>query len=87
MTDFMTQVKHQQTDYIIRSLMDIDFYKLTMGQFIHKFYRGTEITYKLINRDPSIPLAKIIPEAALREQLDHAKTLMFRRTDCIICVA
>lgn len=81
MTDFMTKVRHQQTDYIIRSLMDVDFYKLTMGQFIHKFYRGTDVTFKLINRDPSIPLAKIIPEETLRDQLDHVKTLMFRRTD------
>jgi len=81
MTDFMRRLRHQKTDYIIRSLMDVDFYKFTMSYFIHKFYPGTDVTFKLINRDATIPLAKIIPEEALREQLDHVRTLMFRRTD------
>ena len=81
MTDFMKQVRHQQTDYIVRSLMDVDFYKLTMAYFIHKFYPGTDVKFQLINRDQSIPLANVIPEDILREQLDHVKTLQFRRTD------
>lgn len=81
MTDFMKQVRHQQTDYIVRSLMDVDFYKFTMAHFIHKFYPGTHVKFQLINRDKAIPLARIISEADLREQLDHVKTLRFRRTD------
>ncbi len=81
MTDFATQVKHQNTDYIIRSLLDVDFYKLTMGYFIHKRYPGVDVKFKLINRDASIPLADIIPEDELRAQLDHVKTLALRRTD------
>lgn len=81
MTDFVTQIRHQNTDYIIRSLMDVDFYKFTMGYFIHKNYRGANVKFKLINRDKSVPLAKIIPEQALRDQLNHVRTLAFRRTD------
>ena len=77
----MTQVRHQQTDYSIRSLMDVDFYKLTMAYFIFKFHRGTNVKFQLINRDKDIPLARIIPIEALREQLDHVRTLRFRRTD------
>lgn len=81
MTDFATQVRHQSTDFIIRSLLDIDFYKLTMGYFIHTLYKGIDVKFKLINRDAAIPLADIIPESELRAQLDHVKTLMLRRTD------
>jgi nicotinate phosphoribosyltransferase len=81
MTDFTTQIRHQGTDFIVRSLLDIDFYKLTMCQFIWKNYRGTEVTFKLINRDKHIPLARIIPEHKLREQLDHVRTLRMRKTD------
>ena len=81
MTDFITQVRHQQTDFIIRSIMDVDYYKLTMAYFIQKNYAGTDVKFQLINRDKTIPIAKIIPEQALREQLDHVRTLKFRRTD------
>ena len=31
MTDFAKQIEKQGTDWIIRSLMDVDFYKFTMG--------------------------------------------------------
>ena len=52
-----------------------------MAYFIFKFHRGTKVKFQLINRDSSIPLAKIVPEAELRKQLDHVKTLKLRRTD------
>ena len=81
MTDLTRKIRHQQTDYIVRSLLDVDFYKLTMAYFIHKFHRGTNVKFQLINRDKTIPLAAVIPEEKLREQLDHAKTLRLRRTD------
>lgn len=81
MTDFATQVRHQQTDYIIRSLMDVDFYKFTMAHFIHQFYPDVTVTFQLINRAKNIPIAKIIDEQELREQLDHVRQLRLRRTD------
>ena len=60
---------------IIRSLLDTDFYKFTMGQFIHRMYAGTEVLFELINRDASVPLADIIPEESLRRELDRARSL------------
>lgn len=82
MTDFAQQVRHQQSDYIVRSLMDIDFYKLTMGQYIHtNKLDNVMVRFKLINRNKAIPLARIIPEQQLRDQLDHVETLQYRRTD------
>lgn len=81
MTDFVKQIRHQGTDLIIRSLMDVDFYKFTMGYYIFQHHRGTHVKFGLINRDKSIPLAEVIDEDELREQLDHVSTLRFRKTD------
>ncbi|KND51406.1 MAG: nicotinate phosphoribosyltransferase [Parcubacteria bacterium C7867-001] len=62
-------------DWIIQSLLDTDFYKFTMDYFIHTLHRGVEVEFGLINRNPRIPLAKIIDERELRRQLDHVMTL------------
>lgn len=79
MTDFTKQVFSQEP--IIKSLMDIDFYKLTMGQFIFKNYPGTRAKFSLINRNADIPLAKIINEFELRAELDHVRTLRFTKSE------
>ncbi|MFI2743422.1 nicotinate phosphoribosyltransferase [Zhouia sp. PK063] len=81
MTDFASQVRHQGTDYIVRSLLDVDFYKLTMAYFIFNNYRGKQVTFKLINRDVNIPLGKLISEEDIREQFDYVRELRLRRTD------
>ena len=82
MTDFAERVMNPKTDdFSVRSLMDVDFYKFTMGQFIFKNYAGVRVKFKLINRDPDIPLADVIPEEELRKHLDHVRSLTLRRTD------
>lgn len=70
-------------DPIVRSLLDTDFYKLLMGQFIFDNYRKTQVTFGLINRTRKVRLAEIIPEAELRAQLDHVRTLRFRSNELI----
>lgn len=82
MTDFVDRVlRPESNDWIIRSLMDNDFYKKTMGAHIHRFHPDVMVTFELINRDLSLPLADIIDEQELRAQLDHVMTLRFRPTD------
>ena len=82
MTDFAERVINPKTDdFSVRSLMDVDFYKFTMGQFIFKNYAGVRVKFKLINRDPDIPVADVIPEEELRKHLDHVRSLTLRRTD------
>ena len=82
MTDFVRRVlRPEHPDWIIRSLLDVDFYKFTMGYFIWKFYRGVEVEFKFINRHLYIPVADIIDEGELRRELDHVRTLRLRRTD------
>jgi nicotinate phosphoribosyltransferase len=82
MTDFVSRVlRPEQNDWIVRSLMDLDFYKFAMGYFIFTKHRGIRVRFELINRHAHIPLARIIDEEELRRQLDHVRTLMFSRTD------
>lgn len=70
-------------DPIVRSLLDTDFYKLLMAQFIHDRHPEVEATFRLINRTRSVRLAEIIPEAELRAQLDHVRGLSFRPNELI----
>lgn len=82
MTDFVNRIlRPQQDDFCVRSLLDVDFYKLTMGYFIFENYRGQNVRFELINRNKHIPLARVIPLEELQQHLDYAKNLRLRRTD------
>jgi len=66
-------------DPIVRSLIDTDFYKLLMCQSVFRNKPDTQVTFSLINRAKHIPLAKLIDEGELREQLDHIRSLTLKR--------
>lgn len=62
---------------IINSLLDLDFYKLTMGQFVWKKYSDVPVKYAFKNRTRDVRLGKIIKEVDLRRELDHINDLEF----------
>ena len=66
-------------DPIVRSLIDTDFYKLLMCQFVLRNSPGTQVKYKLINRSGGVKLAELVDERELREQLDHIRSLRLSR--------
>ncbi len=66
-------------DPIVRSLLDTDFYKLLMCQTVHKRHADVTVTFSLINRSKDVPLADLIDEGELIEQLDHVRTLSLSR--------
>ncbi len=66
---------------VINSLLDTDFYKFTMGQVVFKDYPSVPVVYSFKNRTKEVALAKIIPEEALREQLDHVRALRFNKSE------
>jgi nicotinate phosphoribosyltransferase len=68
-----------QIDPIVRSLIDTDFYKLLMCQSVFRNRPQTDVVFSLINRSNHIPLAKLIDEGELREQLDHIRSLSLSR--------
>ncbi|WBU60196.1 nicotinate phosphoribosyltransferase [Paracoccus albus] len=66
-------------DPIVRSLLDTDFYKLLMCQSVFRNKPDTNVTFQLINRTKSVPLAEIVDEVELREQLDQVRNLRLTR--------
>jgi nicotinate phosphoribosyltransferase len=70
-------------DPIVRSLLDTDFYKLLMLQFIWKNFPATHVTSEIHNRTTSVRLADRISAAALRDQMEHVRTLSLRRSELV----
>lgn len=66
---------------IIESRLDMDFYKLSMGQLIFKKHAKVVTDFGLNNRTTSVMLPAIIPIEQLREQLDHVRTLRFNNSE------
>ena len=81
MTDIATRVHNHnwKIDPIVRSVIDTDFYKLLMAQSIFRRHADKQVTFSLINRTKTVPLAKLIDEGELREHLDHIRTLKLSR--------
>ena len=81
MVDIATRVYNHKwkIDPIVRSLIDTDFYKLLMCQSVFRNHRDVQVEFSLINRTKTIPLADLIDEGVLREQLDHIRTLSLSR--------
>jgi nicotinate phosphoribosyltransferase len=70
-------------DPIVRSLLDTDFYKLLMLQFIWKNFPAVHVTSEVVNRTVRVRLAEEIDAAALIAQMEHVKELKFRRSELI----
>ncbi|MEL6375995.1 MAG: nicotinate phosphoribosyltransferase [Pseudomonadota bacterium] len=81
MVDIATRVWNHKwkIDPIVRSLIDTDFYKLLMCQSIFRNSPNTQVTFSLINRTKNVPLAELVDEGELREQLDHIRSLSLAR--------
>ncbi len=81
MVDIATRVYNHKwkIDPIVRSLIDTDFYKLLMCQSVFRNKPQTNVEFSLINRSNHVPLANLIDEGELREQLDHIRSLSLSR--------
>ena len=79
--DIATRVHNHKwkIDPIVRSLIDTDFYKLLMCQSVFRNKPDTQVRFSLINRSKHVPLAHLIDEGELREQLDHIRSLSLSR--------
>jgi nicotinate phosphoribosyltransferase len=72
-----------ELDPITRSLLDTDFYKLLMLQFIWKHFPKTRATFTLVNRTSAVPLGHIVNIDELREQLESTRKLRFHKSELI----
>jgi nicotinate phosphoribosyltransferase len=64
-------------------LLDTDFYKLLMLQFIWKHYPKTRVSFSLLNRSTSVRLAEMFPREELIHQMEHVRGLRFRRSELV----
>lgn len=68
---------------IIKSLLDTDFYKFTMGQYAWKYYPKVKVKYAFKNRTEGIELGDFIDKGELLEQLDNVRSLRFSFVELI----
>src|ERR1700676_4261454 len=72
-----------ELDPVTRSLLDTDFYKLLMLQFIWKHYPRTHVSFSLFNRTTSVRLADMFSREELIHQMEHVRGLRFRRSELV----
>src|ERR1017187_357335 len=72
-----------ELDPVVRSLLDTDFYKLLMLQFIWKHYAKTRVSFALFNRSSSVRLADMFATGEIAEQLEHVRKLRFRKSELV----
>jgi nicotinate phosphoribosyltransferase len=72
-----------ELDPVIRSLLDTDFYKLLMLQFIWKHFPATRVEFSLYNRHAEVRIADTIHIEELKVQLQHVRGLRFRKSELV----
>jgi len=72
-----------ELDPVIRSLLDTDFYKLLMLQFIWKNFPNTHVQWSLVNRRPAVRIADVIHIEEFKVQLQHVRGLRFRKSELV----
>ncbi len=72
-----------RVDPIVRSLLDTDFYKLLMLQFIWKHFPEVNARFTIVNRTAGVKLAERVAEDDLRLQLEYVRGLRFRKSELI----
>ena len=68
---------YNNDEYVVRSFLDTDFYKFTMGDFIfsNPIFADAIVTFRLKCRTKGIKLGKVIPIEHLERELDHVMYL------------
>jgi nicotinate phosphoribosyltransferase len=72
-----------ELDPVIRSLLDTDFYKLLMLQFVWKHFPKTHASFSLLNRSSAVRLAELIPTHDIAQQMEHVRKLQFRKSELV----
>ncbi|MDZ4277516.1 MAG: nicotinate phosphoribosyltransferase, partial [Dehalococcoidia bacterium] len=62
---------------IVQSLLDIDYYKLTMAQLAFHRHPAVPVRFGFLNRTSEVCLPEFVDEDQLRAELDHVRSLRF----------
>lgn len=66
---------------IIRSLLDLDLYKLTMCMFAYLRYPAVRVKYEFKNRTKDVRLADFVSLSDLKRELAHVRSLRFTKKE------
>ena len=72
-----------ELDPVTRSLLDTDFYKLLMLQFIWKHFPKVHVSFSLFNRSSTVRLADLFPIHEIAQQMEHVRKLRFRKSELV----
>jgi len=72
-----------ELDPVTRSLLDTDFYKLLMLQFIWKHFPTTQASFSLYNRSSEVRLADLFSVQDVTEQMENVRKLRFRKSELV----
>jgi nicotinate phosphoribosyltransferase len=72
-----------ELDPVTRSLLDTDFYKLLMLQFVWKHFPKTHVSFSLFNRTSSVRLADELAIHDIAQQMGHVRKLRFRKSELV----
>src|SRR6202049_2705752 len=72
-----------ELDPVTRSLLDTDFYKLLMLQFVWMHFPQTHVSFSIFNRSSAVPLAGLFAIQDLTQQLEHVRKLRFRKSELV----
>jgi nicotinate phosphoribosyltransferase len=72
-----------ELDPVTRSLLDTDFYKLLMLQFVWKHFPKTHVSFSLFNRTSAVRLAELFPVQEIAQQMEHVRKLRFRKSELV----
>jgi len=67
--------------WIIKSLCDVDMYKLTMLQFIFVYFRFIQVVFGFKNRTKTVKIANIVKLKEVRKQFDYVMTLKVKKCE------
>jgi nicotinate phosphoribosyltransferase len=72
-----------ELDPVTRSLLDTDFYKLLMLQFIWKHFPTIHASFSLYNRSSEVRLADLFSVRDVTEQMENVRKLRFRKSELV----
>jgi nicotinate phosphoribosyltransferase len=72
-----------ELDPVTRSLLDTDFYKLLMLQFVWKHFPKTHVSFSLFNRTSAVRLADLFAVQEIAQQMEHVRKLRFRKSELV----
>lgn len=67
--------------HIINSLLDLDFYKLTMAQIAFIFFKYIFVIFAFKNRTKKVKIAEFVRIKDLKRELDHVRKLCVKKRE------